>query len=122
MSRPPGDDPVGAVLAALADPTRRSVFADVAHEGPITATTLAATRDVSRQAVAKHLERLADAGLVTAEKVGRETRWSATPEPLADTVEWFDSVGSAWDARLRALADRARGDRESDPRRGRMGD
>lgn len=104
-----GTDRVGAVLEALADATRRQVFATVARDGPITATGLAADLPVTRQAVAKHLDRLADAGLVRNERVGRETRWSATPEPLQETKEWFDTIGSAWDRRLSALAARADG-------------
>lgn len=102
------DDPVGDVLGALADPTRRTVFEAVARRGPLTATTLSEELPVSRQAIAKHLEHLAEAGLVSAERVGRETRWSATPEPLAAAQRWFDAIGAAWDRRLEALAARAR--------------
>jgi len=104
----PERDRVGDVLGALADPTRRTVFEAVARRGPLTATSLADELPVTRQAVAKHLERLADAGLVASERAGRETRWSATPAPLADARRWFDDVGAAWDRRLGALADRAR--------------
>lgn len=56
-----------AVFAALADPTRRAILADLATHGPSTATDLAGRVPISRQAVAKHLDRLAEAGLVTAE-------------------------------------------------------
>ncbi len=99
-------DAVGRVLAALADPTRRTVFERVVAHGPLTATALAADLPVSRQAIAKHLEHLASADLVASARVGRETRWSATPEPLATTSTWFDEMGDAWDRRLGALADR----------------
>lgn len=104
----PDRDPVGDVLGALADPTRRTVFEAVARRGPLTATELADELPVTRQAVAKHLERLAGARLVTSERTGRETLWSATPAPLADARRWLDDVGAAWDRRLGALADRAR--------------
>lgn len=102
------DVDVGPVLAALADPTRRSIFEAVARRGPLTPTVLADELPVSRQAVSKHLERLAEAGLVRADRSGRETHWSATPEPLASTAAWFEDVGAAWDRRLGALADRVR--------------
>ena len=102
------DDPVGSVLGALADPTRRAVFEAVAHRGPVTATVLAGQFPVSRQAIAKHLDRLADAGLVDSTRVGRETRWSASPAPLGDARRWFEEVGAAWDRRLSALADQVR--------------
>ena len=52
-----------AVFEALADPTRRAVLRDVAEQGPRTATELAAELPVSRQAVAKHLTVLHEAGL-----------------------------------------------------------
>ncbi|HEU5082061.1 MAG TPA: metalloregulator ArsR/SmtB family transcription factor [Acidimicrobiales bacterium] len=105
---PAPGDPVGAVLGALADPTRRAVFEAVSRRGPLTATTLATELPVTRQAVAKHLERLADAGLVRGERVGRETRWSATPAGLRDTERWLRDVGAAWDDRLERLGERAR--------------
>jgi len=101
-------DPVGAVLGALADPTRRAVFEAVSRRGPLTATSLATELPVSRQAVAKHLDRLADAGLVSPERVGRETRWSATPAALRDAERWLQDVGAAWDRRLATLGERAR--------------
>lgn len=95
------------MLDALADSTRRSIFEAVAARGPITATVLADELPVSRQAISKHLDRLADAHLVTNERVGRETRWAATPGPLADARRWFDDIGAAWDRRLDALRERA---------------
>ena len=100
-------DPVGAVLGALADPTRRTIFEAVARHGPLTATSLAGDLPVSRQAVAKHLDRLADAGLVTADRVGRETQWAATPAPLQATQAWLADVGRSWEQRLDRLADLA---------------
>lgn len=110
---PPDADPVGAVLGALADPTRRTVFEAVARRGPLTATALAGELPVSRQAVTKHLDRLAEAGLVRAERHGRETRWSATPAPLVDAQRWFDDIAAAWDHRLGALAALARSRRQA---------
>lgn len=107
------DARVGAVFEALADPTRRAVLRDVAERGPLTATELAAGLPVSRQAVAKHLAHLRAAGLVEPRKVGRETRFSATPAPMVDAGRWLDTTGAAWDDRLQRLsarlAARARG-------------
>ncbi len=108
MAESTGRPAVGDVLGALADDTRRRVFESVAARGPLTATELADEIPVSRQAISKHLDRLAAAGLVASTRVGRETRWSATPEPLADARRWMASVGEAWDRRLGALAERSR--------------
>jgi DNA-binding transcriptional ArsR family regulator len=92
-----------AVFAALADPTRRAVVVRLSAGGPTTATELAATLPVTRQAVSKHLGVLSEAGLVASDRVGREARYRLTPEPLGDAVSWMATVGAAWDQRLGAL-------------------
>jgi DNA-binding transcriptional ArsR family regulator len=97
-------DPAGAVFDALADPTRRTVMRSVAEDGPVTATQLAARLPVTRQAVAKHLDALAAAGLVTSHRAGREIRYELTPAPLSDAMAWMADVGGAWDRRLDRLA------------------
>ena len=58
---------------------------------------------VTRQAVAKHLALLRDAGLVTAERAGRETRFTAATAPLDDLAAWAEAAGQRWDARLERL-------------------
>jgi DNA-binding transcriptional ArsR family regulator len=95
---PPSD-----VFFALADPNRRFLMERLSH-GEATATELAAELPVTRQAVAKHLAALSDAGLVRSARAGRETRYRLTPEPLEDAVTWIESVGGRWDERLAALA------------------
>jgi DNA-binding transcriptional ArsR family regulator len=91
------------VFAALADPTRRTVMREVSSRGSATATELAMPLGVTRQAVAKHLAVLADAGLVDARREGRETRYRPTPAPLGDAISWMADVGGEWDDRLAAL-------------------
>ncbi len=93
----------GAVFEALADATRRQVVRRLAEGGPATATELAGELPVTRQAVAKHLATLADAGLVVSDRQGRETRYQLTPQPLSEAVSWMAAVGSQWDDRLEAL-------------------
>ena len=94
-----------AVFAALADPTRRDVLRAVAAGEASTATELAARLPISRQAVAKHLAQLERAQLVDGHRAGRETRFEATPGPLADAIGWMTDVGAQWDTRLAALRD-----------------
>jgi len=96
-------DPVGPVFLALADPHRRYVVETLAERGDATATELAAELPVTRQAVAKHLVALRDAGLVEATRAGREMRYRLTPRPLDDAASWIERVGAQWDARLAAL-------------------
>jgi DNA-binding transcriptional ArsR family regulator len=93
-----------AVFAALADPTRRAVLRSIASGEATTATELAASLPISRQAVAKHLTQLQRARLVDCERDGRQTRFAATPAPLGDAIAWMAAVGAQWDERLAALA------------------
>lgn len=109
MTEPSASDRrAAAVFDALGDPTRRELLAAVGRNGPVTATELAGERTVSRQAIVKHLQLLTAAGLVTAEKVGREQRYVVTAAPLDDAARWMASVGEAWDRRLAKLAERHR--------------
>jgi len=97
------EDRTGAVFAALSDPTRRQVMRALSERGAVTATELAAGLPVTRQAVTKHLHALSQAGLVTSERKGRETRYRLTPRPLAAAMDWIVEVGSRWDERLESL-------------------
>lgn len=96
-------DPTGRVFDALADPNRRYVLEALAQRETATATELAAELPVTRQAVAKHLVALNEAGLVESRREGRETRYELTPGPLGEAMDWIASVGAEWDARLSAL-------------------
>src|SRR5690606_262526 len=91
------------LFAALSDPTRRAVFERLTSKGPASATALAAELPISRQAVAKHLAALDEAGLVERHTVGREVRYSAVVDPLADVTAWVSHVGAEWDKRLERL-------------------
>jgi DNA-binding transcriptional ArsR family regulator len=102
----PGVD-VGAVFSALADPTRREVVRSLAASPGLTASHLAGDLPMTRQAVAKHLGALSGAGLVQARREGRETRYTLTPAPLTEAIEWMTSVGAQWDDRLARLVQRA---------------
>ena len=96
------DPQTDAVFDALADPTRRRLLAQVAQR-PATATELATDLPISRQAVAKHLAALSEAGLLHSERSGRDVRYHVTPGPLSGAVSWMAQVGGRWDTRLARL-------------------
>jgi DNA-binding transcriptional ArsR family regulator len=91
------------VFAALSDPTRRRLLDQLSVEGPLTATQMAASYPVSRQALVKHLGTLAAAGLLDAKRSGREVRYGVIPGRLGGASAWLADVGSRWDRRLEAL-------------------
>jgi DNA-binding transcriptional ArsR family regulator len=90
------------VFQAIADPTRRKMLGLLGgQEMPITAIT--GHFSISRTAVNKHLHVLSDAGLVSRNKVGRETRYKLEPEPLLEVRQWLAYYDQFWDNKLAAL-------------------
>ncbi len=90
------------VFQAIADPTRRSMLRLLADEEmPITAIT--ERFPISRTAINKHLHVLSDAGLVSSQKVGRETRYKLQPEPLAELKQWYAFFERYWENKLLSL-------------------
>lgn len=109
MSATRDDEHVGAVFAALADPTRRDVLRRLHGDATVTASTLADELPMTRQAAAKHLRTLADAGLVAGAREGRETRYRAVDGALDDAAAWMAGAGARWDDRLERLRRRVDG-------------
>jgi DNA-binding transcriptional ArsR family regulator len=102
-----GWQPLDELFAAVADPTRRQILQHLVHDGPATATQLAELFPLSRQAVVKHLQSLASAGLVATSREGREVRYRATTERLAEAVAWLLETSSQWDRRADRLRRRS---------------
>ena len=92
------------VFTALADPTRRAILAALAADGPATATDLADRLPVTRQAIAKHLALLAEAGLVTAEQgERRRVRYRLRSTPMQVAQQFLAALARDWDRPLEAL-------------------
>jgi DNA-binding transcriptional ArsR family regulator len=92
------------VFIALADPTRRGILAALATGGPATATDLAVRLPITRQAVAKHLALLAEAGLVTAEPgERRRVRYRLRSAPMQVAQQFLAALARDWDGPLGAL-------------------
>lgn len=92
------------VFTALADPSRRAILAALAEGGPATATDLAAGLPITRQAIAKHLTMLADAGLVTAEQgERRRVRYRLQSAPMQVAQQFLAALARDWDGPLAAL-------------------
>jgi DNA-binding transcriptional ArsR family regulator len=95
---------VATIFAALGDPTRAHIVGRLAREGRLTLTDLARYAPISRQAMSRHVGVLNDAGIVAAERQGREVRLSVRPEALIPVGRWLTEVSRAWDDALSRLA------------------
>jgi DNA-binding transcriptional ArsR family regulator len=94
------------VFAALADPSRRAILAALASGGPATATDLAGRLPITRQAIAKHLTLLAEAGLVTAAPgERRRVRYRLRSAPMRVAQQFLAALARDWDGQLDALKD-----------------
>jgi DNA-binding transcriptional ArsR family regulator len=90
------------VFQAIADPTRREVLRLLAEkELPISEITSHFT--MSRTAVAKHLQILSEAELVSGRKVGREKRYRLQPDSLQELKQWLSFYEQFWSNKLTKL-------------------
>jgi DNA-binding transcriptional ArsR family regulator len=88
------------VFRALADPTRRAIFAELSSKGEQTVHALTSFAGVSQPAVSKHLSVLKRAKLVRHRRNGRETHYRARPEALQPVVQWLRDYGAFWKDRF----------------------
>jgi len=108
---PPDNEAIAEqVFVALADPSRRSILATLASGGPATATDLAERLPITRQAIAKHLALLTDAGLVTPEPgERRRVRYRLHSAPMQVAQQFLAALARDWDGPLAALKDHLEG-------------
>lgn len=93
------------VFVALADPSRRTILAELAAGGPATATDLATRLPITRQGIAKHLSTLELAGLVTPEPgERRRVRYRLQSAPMQVAQQFLAALARDWDSQLQALA------------------
>jgi DNA-binding transcriptional ArsR family regulator len=88
------------LIDAVTDSTRRQMLDLLLERGESTATSLADSLPVTRQAVSKHLAVLDRAGLVHAYKSGREVRYEVDVSRLDEATRSLAAIASTWDRRL----------------------
>lgn len=91
------------IFAALGDETRLRLIALLCAGGALSISQLTAGSDITRQAVTKHLQVLADAGLVCDIKQGRERLWEFEPTQLDEARRSLDTIAQQWDQALSKL-------------------
>jgi DNA-binding transcriptional ArsR family regulator len=95
-------DSLSATLAALSDPTRRSILSRLAA-GPATVGELAGPFRMSQQAVSKHLAYLERAHLVKKRREGRSHVCMLRPVPFKEVADWVEHYRVFWEERFDRL-------------------
>lgn len=106
-------DRLDRVFGALSDPTRRHVLEALLRDGSVSVPALTAELPITRQAVAKHLLALSQAGLIERAPAagregagaggGREVRYRPRPDALHAAATWIEAADRAWAQRLDRL-------------------
>jgi DNA-binding transcriptional ArsR family regulator len=97
------------VFSALGEATRLALVARLCAEGPLSITRLSEGAGVTRQAITKHLQTLAHAGVVHGTRAGRERIWELETRRLEIARRCLDTISDQWDsaiARLRAFVEK----------------
>jgi len=91
------------VFQAIAEPTRRALLARLRSAPELTLGELSDPLAMTRQAVSKHLDVLAGAGLIEVQWRGREKFHRLNAAPLREVGDWLAPYAAAWDRRLERL-------------------
>jgi DNA-binding transcriptional ArsR family regulator len=111
---PPRRDASGAlrrsapVFAALGDRTRLTLVKTLSEGPPRSIARLTQGSALTRQAITKHLRVLEGAGLVRAERRGRESLYALEPAPIDEARRALERISREWDvalARLRSFVE-----------------
>ena len=83
-------------FAALVDPTRRAMLARLGREPRLSVSELARPFPLKLPGIMKHLDVLADAGLVSRSKTGRTVSVELTPAPMQEAMDWLQRYERFW--------------------------
>lgn len=95
------DTDIDKVFKALADPSRRQLLDRLRGADGLTLNDLCRDLDMSRQGVAKHLKRLAEANLIVTRRPGRQIVHFLNPVPIQQIADRW--IGKYEQGRLRLL-------------------
>jgi DNA-binding transcriptional ArsR family regulator len=98
------DRALDRTFAALADPTRRALLAQLGSQQGLSVSELAKPFPVSLPAIMKHLDVLSDAGLIARSKTGRTVACRLTARPMEQAMDWLNRYQRFWSDQLDRLA------------------
>ena len=99
----PDEQTLNQVFSALADPVRRAILTRLDGE-ELLVSQLAEPFDISLQAVSKHIQVLARAGLVVQERTGRISRCRLDAGPIYHAAFWLNRYSKYWQTQFDTLA------------------
>jgi DNA-binding transcriptional ArsR family regulator len=92
-------------FAALVDPTRRAILAQLERKTSATVGELAKPFAIKLPAVMKHLAVLMEAGLITRTKSGRTVTVSIRPRPMREAMAWLSRYERFWSGGMDRLTE-----------------
>jgi DNA-binding transcriptional ArsR family regulator len=99
----PDEQTLNQVFSVLADPVRRAILARLDGQ-ELLVSQLAEPFDISLQAVSKHIQVLARAGLVVQERTGRISRCRLDAGPIYHAAFWLNRYSKYWQTQFDTLA------------------
>ncbi len=97
-----GPEPLDAVFAALADPTRRAILARLA-QGEASVAELGEPFEMSQPAISKHLKVLERAGLISRHRDRQRRPCRLEAQPMADATAWLERYRQHWEGQFQQL-------------------
>ena len=97
-------------FAALVDPTRRAMLARLGSEPGLSVSELARPFPLKLPAIMKHLDVLADAGLISRSKTARTVSVELTPAPMQEAIDWLQRYERFWSKSIDRLVEFVEGD------------
>lgn len=91
-------------FSALADPTRRAILLRLKDEPGLSVSELAKPFSQKLPGMMKHLDVLAEAGLITRAKTGRTVSVNLSVEPMQAAMEWLNRYERLWTVSIDRLA------------------
>jgi len=90
------------VFQAIADPTRREIIHLISYRA-LTPNSVAASFDVSRQAISRHIKILTECGLIVIRQQGRERFCEAKFDKLSEVSVWVEQYRKSWESKFDSL-------------------
>ena len=99
---------VASIFSALGDSTRLSLLSRLCNGRSLSITELTQDTGVTRQGISKHLKVLENSGIVSRERIGRESRFVVRADSLVEAKRYLERASGQWDdaiVRLQKLMD-----------------